>query len=119
MDIKNYLMQFYVDQNGEVISPELATMLVSEMAITDGSDRTNGEKWTMSETQDVGDRLGVDWNRIIPCEWYVVMNMMYSDYYSVGKAHSMTDWTFYAELTMAWFNDVDGKENKTFKYFFS
>lgn len=47
------------------------------------------------------------------------LNMMYSDYYSVGKKHGYTDYTFYAELAHAWFHDVDAKENKTFHYFFS
>lgn len=118
MDIKDYLLEFYIAQNGEVITPELSKMLVEEMAITDGSDRTTGEKWTPAETNDVGIKMGIDFEKIPKCEWYLVLNMMYSDYYSVGKKHGMTDYTFYAELAYAWFHDVDGKDHKTFDYFF-
>lgn len=118
MDIKKYLLDFYVEQNGETITPELAECLVKEMAVTDGSDRTNGEKWSMQETTEVGNKLGVNWERIQKCEWYLVLNMMYSDYFPVGRKHGFTDYTFYSELAQAWFSDVDGKDNKTFKYFF-
>lgn len=118
MDIKDYLLDFYISQNGEVITPELAKSLVEEMAITDGSDRQTGEKWTPAETNDVGAHMGIDFDRIPKCEWYLVLNMMYSDYFVVGKKHGLVDYTFYAELAHAWFTDVDAVENKTFKYFF-
>lgn len=118
MDIQKYLLNFYIEQNGETITPELAEGLVKDMAITDGSDRTNGEKWSMTETTDVGNKIGVNWERIPKCEWYLVMNLMYSDYYTVAKKHGLTDYTFFAELSQAWFQDVDAKDNKTFKYFF-
>lgn len=118
MDIKRYLLDYYINNNGEVITPELAAMLVEELAITDGSDRTNGEKWSMSDTTDAGMKAGVDFDSISKAEWYYVMNMMYSDYFQIGKRYGNTDWQFFADLAKAWFEDVDGKENKTFKYAF-
>lgn len=118
MDIKQYLLDFYIAQNGETITPELAKSLVEEMAVTDGSNRTTGEKWTMTDTNDVGMKVGIDFEKIPKCEWYLVMNMMYSDYYQVGHNHGFNDYNFYSELSKAWFNDIDAKENKTFKYFF-
>lgn len=119
MDIKSYLMDFYISQNGEVITPELAKMFVEEMPVTDGSERTNGEKWTMEEAVEVGKNMNIDFNKIPICEWYLVLNMMYSDYFVVGRKHNLTDWQLYAELAHAWFYDVDAKQNKTFKYFFN
>lgn len=118
MDIKDYLLDFYISQNGEKITPELAKSLVEEMAITDGSDRTSGEKWTPAETNDVGTKMGINFEQIPKCEWYLILNMMYSDYYSVGRKHGLIDYQFFGELAQAWFNDVDGPENKTFRYFF-
>jgi len=118
MDIKDYLLDYYIATAGETITPELAKALVIDMAVTDGSERENGEKWTPAETNDVGTKIGIDFEKITKCEWYLVLNMMYSDYFTVGRKHGFNDWQFYAELAQAWFYDVDAKPNKTFKYFF-
>lgn len=118
MDIKNYLIEFYKQANGTVITPELATLLVKEMAVTDGSNRTDGEKWTIEECKAVGDSIGVDWSRILKAEWYLVLNMMYSDYYTVCQKFGLPEPQFFIELALSWFNDVDAKDCKTFNYFF-
>lgn len=117
MNIRNMLMDLYIEKNGKVITPELAKGFVYEMAVTDGSDRTSGEKWTMDDAKMVGDKYNVDWNSISKCEWYVVLNMMYSDYYRTGKKHGFIDSGFYAELASDWFSDVDASPDKTFNYF--
>lgn len=119
MDIKNYLLNYYIETNGEKLTPELAKCIVKEFAITDGSDRQDGEKWNMGEAQQIAEKISFSLDRVSLADFYTVLNMMYSDYYGVGKKHGLTDWQLYAELAAAWFNDVDGKENKTFSYFFS
>jgi len=119
MNIKDYLLDFYIEQNGETINKDLARILVTQMAVTDGSNRANGEKWTIEQAMEVGKKLGINWDSVSKCDWYVVLNMMYSDYYSVGRKHGFTDYNFYSELALAWFEDVDGPENKTFNYFFT
>lgn len=117
MNIKSLLLSYYVDKNGKVITSELAKSLVEDMAVTDGSNRENGEKWTMEETTEVGNKYNVDWNSISKCEWYLVMNMMYSDYYRTGKKRGLTDYQFFADLATDWFADVDASPDKTFNYF--
>lgn len=117
MNIHEYLIDIYVEKYGKHINHELADTLVEEMAVTDGSSRETGQKWTLQETKDVGSKLGVNFEEIKPCEWYLVMNMMYSDHYRTGKKHGFIDPTFYGELALDWFHDVDGNDDKTFKYF--
>lgn len=48
-----------------------------------------------------------------PVEFYLVMNMFYNDYNKIIGNDENT----YAKFADAWFNDIDGKENKTFDYF--
>lgn len=117
MDIKKYLMDLYIEKYGEHINKEIAMNLVEEMAVTDGSGRPTGEKWSYQESKDVGMKNGINFAQVDSYEWYVVLNMMYSDYYRTAKKHGFNDSTFFAELASDWFSDVDAKENKTFCYF--
>ena len=119
MDIKQYLLDFYISHNGEKITPDLAKMIVEDFAVTDNSGRPNGEKWTMEECSKLGESMGVDWSKIDKVEWYIVLNNEYSDKYIMAKKHGWPEPSIYGEFAMSWFNDVDAKENKTFKYFFS
>lgn len=119
MNIKEYLLQFYTEQNGENLSQELARGIVEDFAVTDGSDRTNGEKWTISEAKELGEKCGVDFTRVLVPEYYAVLNMLYSDYFEVFKRRGLSDPAIYGDMARAWFEDADGKENKTFKYFFN
>lgn len=119
MDIKKYLLDCYIANYGETISDDLARGIVEAMAITDGSDRQTGEKWTLEESKSIGEKIGINWDKVSPAEFYAVLNMMYSDYCQVGRKHGLTDWQLYAELAAAWFNDIDAAENKTFNYFFN
>lgn len=115
--MKDLFMQLYVEKYGNHITEELAEELVYDFAVTDGSGRTCGEKWTVQETKSVGDKIGIDFEKINKYEWYLVMNMFYSDYYRTAKKHGLTDPVFFAELSYDWFNDADAEENKTFNYF--
>lgn len=117
MNVKNLFMELYKEKYGEHINQELAKSIVYDFAVTDGSERESGEKWSMEETKSVGDKLGIDWEKINKCEWYVVMNMMYSDYYRTAKKHGLADPSFFAELSYDWFTDKDGAKDKTFRYF--
>lgn len=119
MDIKNFLLDYYISQNGKKITPELAKMIVDEFAVTDNSGRTTGEKWPMDECIKLGDSIGVDWNKINKTEWYVVCNNEYSDKSTLVKKHGWSEPTVYAEFAQSWFYDVDAKPNKTFNYFFN
>jgi hypothetical protein len=50
--------------------------------------------------------------------YYLVMNMMYNDYYDVATNFGHQDDTeFYFELAHAFINDEDGKKHKVERYF--
>lgn len=87
---------------GEHLSKELAHKWVSKMENKDG---TRGAHWTMEQT----DQYAGTHNK---CDWYAVMNMIYSDYYS-----PKFDTATYIELAKDWINDADVEEGKTLRYF--
>lgn len=112
----------YSKAYGETISKELAQMLVKKMAVTDNSDRTNGEKWTIEQTTSVGNDIGVDWNKISKVDFYFVMNMCYSDFYQLSlKAELSDDPKFFAYMAKEWLCDVDIPQGKPklYKYIFN
>jgi hypothetical protein len=107
-DYKEYLhykYRLHTMTYGEHLSKELAHEWVSHMKNKDG---TTGEHWSCEQTSAYNSN-GYDKN-----DFYAVMNMMYSDYYS-----SRFDTTTYANLAKDWLgdNDVNASEGKTLKYY--
>lgn len=105
---------------GKVISRSLADMWVSSMAVTDESERKTGLKWNYDTCIEVGSKVGINWSEVSKCEWYAVLNMVYSDYYSTARyAEKQNDPIFYAHLAKDWVYDSDIDEDKTYNYYFS
>lgn len=111
--------QIYKKAYGNTISNELADMVIKGFAVTDGSDRTDGMKWSRDQTISVGNEIGLDWSKIAKNNWWIVMNMMYSDFYNVAKKVDYADDPkFYAYLAKDWLMDEDIGEGKLFNYIF-
>jgi len=88
---------------GKHIDEELAKRWVSEMENKDG---TVGQHWSMEETTKHAN--GYDRN-----DFYVVMNMMYSDFYN-----SSFDTNNYIAMAKDWLSDKDVGNCKLLKYYF-
>lgn len=116
MNMKNLFMKLYTEKYGEKINRELAEEIVSEFPVTDGTDRTSGEKWSYEDAKTMAERVGVNWEEVSKCEWYIILNFMYSEHFKTGKKHGLPD-TFYGELAYDWFYAVDAEPDKTFHFF--
>ena len=86
-------------------SKETALYAVSKMKNKDG---TKGEHWNYETTTKVLEAKGYNFK---PCDWYYVLNMMYSDYYKPGRADDV-----YVEMACDFLNDVDGPKHKAKKW---
>jgi hypothetical protein len=74
-----------------------------------------GEHWTYEDVKNVLSNKGIYKHCI---EYYLVMNMVYNDYYDVATNFGhQSDVEFYFELANAFINDLDGKKHKVVKYF--
>lgn len=108
----------YKKAYGNTISDELADMIIRGFAVTDNSGRDDGMKWTKDQTVSVGNDIGIDWGKIPKNNWWIVMNMMASDFVSLSKKlEYQDDPKFYAYLAKDWLEDQD-ISNKLFKYIF-
>lgn len=117
MNMKNLFMELYTEKYGTKITRELAENIVVDFPITDGStDRADGEKWNYEEAKAMAERVGVSWEDVSKCEWYVILNHMYAQHGRTGKKHGVPD-TWYGELAYDWFYAVDAEPDKTFQFF--
>lgn len=85
---------------------ETAEYAVSKMKNEDG---TEGGHWNYDTTTSVMQSKGYDFH---PCDWYYVLNMVYSDYYSKDQPDD-----YYINLAYDFLKDKDAPVGKAKKYF--
>lgn len=84
---------------------ETAKYAVSKMKNKDGSE---GEHWGFDTTDKVLKSKGFDFE---PSDWYVALNMIYSDYYKPSRSDET-----YIELAHDFLSDEDAPKGKMKKY---
>ena len=85
---------------------DTAKYAVHKMKNKDGS---TGEHWSKETTDRVLESKDYDFN---PCDWYVALNMIYSDYYKSGRSDET-----YIELAYDFLSDMDAPKDKMKKYY--
>ena len=91
----------------KVITEDLAKEWVSSMRPM--------AKWTMEDTNAVLKQYGLN---IDPIQFYVVMNMLYSDMKNVlGSGDDEESLEKYVEATKDWLNDDDVGKDKLYDYY--
>lgn len=93
------------------VTPEKAEEWTKEMKNEDGS---KGPHWSMEQTKNVKDKLQLN---VDPVEFYVAMNMMFSDYCGIARKYGVDNPEFYAHMAKAFLNDKDAGPGKLAKYF--
>lgn len=99
-DIKREL---YTIANGKIITLELAEKWVSEMRPL--------AKWTKAETDSILKQKGLQVNDV---DFYVVMNMMYSDFHNTLD----DDIDKYILLSVDFLEDEDVNKDKLYNYYY-
>lgn len=119
-DIICIYKEIYKKAYGEHLSESICKKWVSEMTVSDDSNRTTGEKWSYEQTTDYGNKLDVNWSKMSKWEWYAAMNSAYSDYYIVANEYQIADDpAFFAWLAKAtWCDDKDVKNKTIASYYF-
>lgn len=98
---KHTLIKMHEMAFGGHFDDVLAEQAVCEMRNTDG---THGEHWTRKETDAYADQMGI----VHKADFYVAMNMMYSDYSQVLGS----DANLCARMAKSYLEDPDGSEDK-------
>lgn len=106
----------YEYKNGPHFNEEYALKAVSKMENEDGS---HGPHWSLEETTSVAKQYDVSFtNKFNRYDWFVALNMVYSDYYKViVSITNSANVKNFVEFTKAWLNDKDVEEGKMWYYY--
>lgn len=112
--------ELYRKAFGNKLSDSICRDWVMNLDVTDGSGRTNGEKWNINQTTDIAQRMGVSWDKFTKYEWYAILNAYYSDHFKTGKEFEIeNEPEFYASLVLDDFcRDTDAHDKTPFNYYF-
>lgn len=113
---KMFRTKAYEQEYGPHFNEEQARKAVNKMENEDG---TRGPHWSIEETTSSANQFGVSLNnRFNRYDWFVALNMIYSDYYKVlvNITNSNTP-KHYVEFAKAWLNDKDIDEGKMWYYY--
>lgn len=94
---------------GKAMSKEDAEHWAKHLINGDG---TTGPHWTMEQTTTVAENMGLTWEKVSPLCWWITLNMIYSDYYSVAARYGVSSPDFYADMAKAFLFDEDGPKPK-------
>lgn len=75
------------------------------------SDGSKGERWSVDEVENIVNKYWMGTEKITSLEWWVALNMVYSDYCRLPEKFKISDKTeFYFELAKLFLvGDKDGK----------
>lgn len=77
------------------------------------ADGSTGEHWTYEQTEQVRKHQAAHCK---PVEFYVTMNMLWSDYGKVAEKFGVNNVDFWAALSEAFLNDADAAPDKVENY---
>lgn len=113
---KLFRIKSYERDYGPHFNEEWARKAVKNMQNEDG---TRGPHWSIEETTRLAEQYGVSLNnRFNKYDWYVALNMVYSDYYRVMiNCTNSNNAKHFVEFAKAWLQDKDIDEGKMWYYF--
>lgn len=92
---------------GEKLTREKGEKWVKKMKGDDPQAR--GEMWSYEDAKSLAEERGLSTEGQEMVDFYVTLNMVYSDYCKVAKKHGVDTEDYYADLAQAWLYDKDGK----------
>ncbi len=74
------------------------------------NDGSTGPRWTIEQTTPAAKTAGVLFGAITPEEFWLTMNMMYSDYGGIAEKYGANKPEMYADMAKAFLFDKDGPD---------
>lgn len=80
----------------------------------ENADGTKGPHWSMDQVKQVAAQKNISED---PLDFWVAINMMYSDYCVMAKKHNVNTVDFYVDMAKAFLDDKDAKPDKLGRYY--
>ena len=71
------------------------------------NDNTHGAHWTIGDVNSVVEKYDISLPDITETEFWLTMNMIYSDFCDVAEKHGVNNAEFYADMAKNWLYDED------------
>ena len=108
--IKHHKEMEDADMDIKPLSQFEAMQWVNNMKNADGS---TGPHYTMEQAKQIMDQQGYSGDEV---DFFVAINMMYSDYCKVAKRNNCGTTEFYAAMAKAFLDDKDAQPEKLSRY---
>lgn len=102
---------YKADMDVPPMTRETAMEWAKHMENADGS---RGPHWSMEKTEEARNQRGIQCD---PLEYYLAMNMMYSDYVKAAEKAGCSSMDFYAYMAKAFLDDKDAQPEKLARYY--
>ena len=93
------------------LDKQTADEWVNNMTTADGY---KGKRWSQEQAKQVMMQQGIDCD---PMEFYVAINMMFSDYGKIAEEMGIDNVDFYAKMAKAFLKDPDAVQDKLMAYY--
>lgn len=100
-------------EHAEDVQPLTKETAMEWVAGMENADGTTGGRWSMEKTEEARTQRGIQCD---PLEFYVAMNMMYSDYVKAAEKVDCSSMDFYACMAKAFLDDKDARPDKLARY---
>lgn len=116
MDIRNkhYETMKHHEEHHDYHTESTKDEMRSWPSMMKNADGTVGAHWTIDQVRQVMLQNGVAAD---PVEFWIVMNMIYSDDALVAKKYNVNTPAYFADRAKAWLDDKDAQPDKLKKYF--
>lgn len=101
----------FADSDDHHMSRSMAERWAMGMQNADG---TTGPHWNMEQSKQVMAQRGIECD---PVEFWLALNMMYSDYVSTAKELGVNSIDFYSKMAKAFLDDSDAMPGKLARYY--
>lgn len=114
--MKEKMFKRHMYEYGPHFDETMAHKAVEKMKNEDG---THGEHWNVEQAVKLAEQYGVNMkDGFNKYDWYVALNMVYSDYYKViVTLTGSNNPKAFVELAKAWLMDKDVEEGKMWYYY--
>lgn len=104
----------YAQYTSDAVAPMSSGTAVEWVNRMKNADGTTGAHFTMEQVRQFMEQQKIQCDEL---EFYVAINMMYSDYCKVAKRHNCNTMEFYGGMAKAFLDDKDAQPEKLTRYY--
>lgn len=104
--LKEIYIDLYIASYGKKMTKAAADEWIKSVRCTECKE--NGIKWDIKKCCDIGNSVGIDWDKITKIDWYIALNLEYSRHCKTAEKFKIADDpNFFAFIAIDEWKDKD------------